>query len=134
MAQHATCCRSLLRSLRGFDCLWRNGNYSEHTMRTIWIPPLAILSICLFGLYFLRPDAPNKGSPVDAIVSLADFKIEKIFQVENCYVIRFFDDGHFHYFSTCKGSVSGPVSSLCGKTPCPRPENIPTAETPEVSR
>ena len=51
------------------------------------------------------------------------FQVDELFTHKGCTVYRFYDSGHYHYFTNCHGSVSSTLT--CGKN-CTRPDEVPT--------
>lgn len=53
----------------------------------------------------------------------SEFEVAFLFEAEGCKVYRFYDSGHYRYFTTCKGSTSCEYKQNKNAT---RTETIPT--------
>ncbi len=59
--------------------------------------------------------------------SKKDLQSQVVEEINGCKVTRFYDAGHYHYFSQCKNtSVESRITYQCGKSICSRPETIET--------
>ena len=54
----------------------------------------------------------------------AQFKLEALFTHDGCTIYRFMDNGYYHYWTNCKGTIDSRVHT--GKTS--RPDNVVTDE------
>ena len=56
-----------------------------------------------------------------------NFELGKLFTTDGCTVYRFYDAGHYHYFTKCENSqrVETTTDGSCGKG-CTVQDNIPT--------
>ena len=52
-------------------------------------------------------------------------KLDLLFTHEGCKMYRFMDNGHFHYFADCRGTVTSTES--CGKG-CSRTDSVQTTK------
>ncbi len=76
------------------------------------------LALCLLLLATL---AGCQGEAESTTRAGADFKVDRLFNVDGCTVYRFHDGGRARYFTNCSGSTQWEES--CGKN-CSQPSGV----------
>lgn len=77
----------------------------------------------------LLSGCPGAGEPVTPSESSDNFRVERLFTIEEgCTIYRFHDNGYAHYFTTCEGSTTTKRHMNTGKSDLALPEEIPTIE------
>lgn len=79
----------------------------------------------LWIFLFLTACNSKQGVPVQISSAIDQFNVEMLFERDGCMVYRFLD-GHYHYFVNCEGQTIQTLHEQCGKSTCPRPDEIKT--------
>lgn len=62
--------------------------------------------VCIVGLCCITC-IPHRGTDVETIGNVGNFKVKFLFEVDGVRIYRFYDSGNIYYFSSTKGLLSG---------------------------
>jgi hypothetical protein len=88
---------------------------------------LAIAAMIGAAIYFHHDPTPEeRRAEAQRYRDEVQASVAPLLSIDGCTVFRFSDDGRFHYFVDCRGSVIGSHTEQSGKTRTTHDEEIPT--------
>jgi len=90
-------------------CGHRHGEGKRPSLTSI-LGKIAI-AIAIIAILFISACAK---APTGTTTPIGEFRVEKLFVIDDCTVYRFLDDGRYRYFTKCVGAVSSSTESVVG--------------------